>query len=239
MKSSLWVRRILCVAAAGLLLAGVSGSSCAAPSDSDRDGVVDADDNCPQIPNADQIDSDGNGSGDACDPIDECPLQLVGITGFDHPELAGPLEWDELIPFEIKGGDGTVLYKAVLQDRVARSDATGTLIFELVIRDVEAGYSGSLEIVRHGGFAGYTLGLIEYRSDGPGVAAPDCASTSADGDAVTYRFRATPLTGTAYPYAMQLMTDATAFATHGQTVLRLTTGESVVVTTVAPSPVQP
>ena len=35
--------------------------------DSDNDGVPDAKDNCPQIANADQKDSDGDGKGDVCD----------------------------------------------------------------------------------------------------------------------------------------------------------------------------
>lgn len=38
--------------------------------DSDLDGVVDPDDNCPDIPNPDQVDSNGNGIGDACDTAD-------------------------------------------------------------------------------------------------------------------------------------------------------------------------
>ena len=39
------------------------------PPDTDGDGVIDDEDNCPEDANADQIDSDVNGKGDACDPI--------------------------------------------------------------------------------------------------------------------------------------------------------------------------
>jgi hypothetical protein len=36
-------------------------------SDDDGDGVADAEDNCPDHANADQVDSDDNGVGDACE----------------------------------------------------------------------------------------------------------------------------------------------------------------------------
>ncbi|HSV06787.1 MAG TPA: matrixin family metalloprotease [Candidatus Binatus sp.] len=42
-----------------------------ATDDSDQDGLTDAVDNCPSIPNPAQTDADGDGIGDVCDP---CPL---------------------------------------------------------------------------------------------------------------------------------------------------------------------
>lgn len=41
------------------------------PADTDNDGVPDADDNCPAVPNPDQEDSDGDGTGDACDDVED------------------------------------------------------------------------------------------------------------------------------------------------------------------------
>jgi hypothetical protein len=50
--------------------------------DSDGDGWVDAQDNCPAIPNAAQVDSDADGFGDLCDP---CPLLAEGGAGSCQP----------------------------------------------------------------------------------------------------------------------------------------------------------
>ncbi|MBN2493341.1 MAG: thrombospondin type 3 repeat-containing protein [Deltaproteobacteria bacterium] len=54
-----------------LLLVAACGSS--TPADSDGDGVLDAEDNCPQKANPDQTDRDGDGVGDACDNCLEIP----------------------------------------------------------------------------------------------------------------------------------------------------------------------
>jgi len=47
-----------------------------APPDTDGDGVPDGQDNCPQVPNGDQADSDGDGLGDACEPAPEPTPEL-------------------------------------------------------------------------------------------------------------------------------------------------------------------
>ena len=39
--------------------------------DSDDDGVIDSRDNCPAVPNLDQLDTDTDGQGDACDADDD------------------------------------------------------------------------------------------------------------------------------------------------------------------------
>ncbi len=46
--------------------------------DTDDDAVLDCEDNCPEAPNPDQIDSDGDGTGDACTPP---PAGLPGPCG--------------------------------------------------------------------------------------------------------------------------------------------------------------
>ncbi len=47
------------------------------PPDSDGDGVHDLMDNCPGIGNPDQTDTDGNGQGDACDPVTDIAASIL------------------------------------------------------------------------------------------------------------------------------------------------------------------
>ena len=63
--------------------------------DSDGDGIIDPWDNCPDDPNPDQTDSDGDGLGDACDDSDG-----DGIMDADDacPQHAGPPERDGCPP---------------------------------------------------------------------------------------------------------------------------------------------
>ena len=60
-------------------VAYTTSGNCATLLDSDGDGVIDSNDNCPNTPNSNQADADGDGVGDACDPINNLDSDGDGV----------------------------------------------------------------------------------------------------------------------------------------------------------------
>ena len=63
-----------------------------AQSDRDEDGLGDACDNCPAVPNDDQADADGNGIGDACEVALACPRGTALVQGACWVQAEAPDE---------------------------------------------------------------------------------------------------------------------------------------------------
>ena len=90
--------------------------------DSDGDGILDTDDNCPSVPNQDQQDSNDNNVGDVCDEnvvlpegnlaVDEGVAEAQDQDQQDDAEANGETDGDEDTTNpeepeqELEGGDG-------------------------------------------------------------------------------------------------------------------------------------
>ncbi len=71
--------------------------------DYDADGIANSEDNCPEIFNVDQLDSDGDGAGDACDDLPLDPAEIKDSDGDGVGDNADAFPYD---PAETKDSDG-------------------------------------------------------------------------------------------------------------------------------------
>lgn len=157
-----------------------------------------------------------------------------GTTSAARPELAGVVIHDELINFEIKNAAGALLYKGILQNRVVRSNLTGTLIFMYRIRDTQPALNGYVETVRTIRFPLFMTD-VDFRVDGSGTIGPGEACRGAGvGVVIDFDFSGRPIFSGEESKFFFIMTDATAFAPGGDTTLVLITGEAVTLPTVMP-----
>jgi hypothetical protein len=104
---------------------------------------------------------------------------LGGTRASANPDLAGTVQADSLRPFEIRDRVGTVILRGSLQDRVVRSNNTGTLIFAPRLRSLTAPAGDAwITAVRVSGF-GDVYTDVDFRLDGSGQVGPGAVSRSA------------------------------------------------------------
>jgi len=88
-------------------------------SDADRDGITDAMDNCPSVPNSDQTDEDRDGVGDPCDLCEGASAGLINANGCTVDQICPCNERRDGAPWESRA---QYLRCVAAEARVLRSE---------------------------------------------------------------------------------------------------------------------
>jgi hypothetical protein len=110
--------------------------------DTDRDGIIDAEDNCPAVANLAQHDFDGDDIGDLCDRSARATLNqpvLKGtrltLRGRAIPSSIRPSRWGVVIQRRVCGASGKCRYKRIREVRGAKKAGTiGRVIIRTRLR---------------------------------------------------------------------------------------------------------
>ena len=141
----------------------VVGAACARLDDRDEDGVLDEADNCPDTPNSDQTDTDGNGVGDACQPaVQRGTIVLSGDASIGSALIAG----GQPIPFN---PGNVTLFQNVLEINAGRSVALSlnrapASVINGVLSDIYQTYQeggAAVSFIETGGLSAATLGAVD------------------------------------------------------------------------------
>ena len=150
-------------AALGLILAMLTtvaagcGPESSTGEDADGDGVADASDNCPSVANADQVDTDADSEGDACDLDDDNDGVVDGDDAF-------PLDGSESVDTD---GDGTGDNADTDDDNDTWNDADDAYTYRNIALGVLAGmYVWSILDITLGPEASTPPVAMEIRPDG-------------------------------------------------------------------------
>ncbi len=124
--------------------------------DHDGDGVCDADDNCPDVANADQADHDGDGIGDVCDP---CTGQTITQAKLTLAKLGGA------------AGDDTLAFKGEMTLPTAPAlDPVATGVRVLVAGVLDATIpGGALDPATKTGWKAGKKGSFTYQNGQGGI----------------------------------------------------------------------
>jgi hypothetical protein len=108
-----------------------------------------------------------------------------GTTAAATPDLAGVVIADTIRPIEILAGNTVI--RGWMQDRVVRSNATGTLHFYYRISIGDQSNGAILQVARASFAPAQAITDVDWRIDGLGTKNPRSAKRTADGTWVSFQ----------------------------------------------------
>ncbi len=157
-------------------------------------------------------------------------VPLFGVAGGAGP---GVVIYDNLVPFEIRGSRGELLFSGNLHDRVVRHSATGTLSFNRQIRDTVDGLSGAVALLACTSYSDY-LTDVDFSTTSLGTVSTNRVTRGLDGAVVTFHFETTPVFSGGRTRFMFASTEALEFEAMGRCAIRLMTGQEALLSVVSP-----
>jgi hypothetical protein len=160
-----WYWRVAVTTPSGTTYSQTSTFTATQAPDADRDGVEDGRDNCPTVPNPDQLDANKNGVGDACEPDRVAPRVTMESGTLERGKRA-------TFYFHVSDDRGSVraAFTLSFHDSVL---ARGSIPFTKVI-GVARGYFYLKDPVPKGAPAGLYKGCVQVW-DKAGNSARSCA----------------------------------------------------------------
>ncbi|HFD32314.1 MAG TPA: hypothetical protein ENJ28_06365 [Gammaproteobacteria bacterium] len=152
---------------------------------------------------------------------------LSGTTVLTNPELGGTVINDNIDGFfKIEPESPLFSFGQQYQNRVVRSEETGTVIIAPRLRDPfnVTGGQALIDGFSINGYAGWEVD-VNYRSDGVGDKGPTFVDRSADGDVLTFTFGFPLVINNLFgeiqeeSFFINILTDAPKFITTGRATL--------------------
>jgi hypothetical protein len=169
---------------------GTTSCSTPDPNDRDGDGVPNASDNCPGVPNADQADADGDGKGDACDACPNYPNPgaepcLVTIYSIKKREIAQGTQV-RLANLLVNARAANGFYVATVSGDAdfAGPDYSGIFAFTQTAPSVQVGdrvdFDGSVGAFSNQIQVNVALASLRVTSSGNAITGPEVVSDPAE-----------------------------------------------------------